>query len=508
MLYDAGGPDRTRFDQAFDVCVIGAGPAGVTVARALAAQGYQVALMEAGDFDFSDQSQAFYKGDAIGVTSYPTDELRLRYFGGTSGHWEGKCRSLDATDFAVRPWMPLSGWPIGKAQLDPFAVEASAILDLSAASDPPDIKVEQKTDRYLSFDWRYSPPTRFGDKYRDELTAAERIAFCIKANLVDLRLSDDLSTVEAAVFRSYAGDDPGFTVKARIYALCLGGLENPRALLNCRSQVPVGIGNDNDVVGRYFCDRPTVFTGDLLSTVPLGEGARYIPTPAYAEAQKFSNFELSVEPRDVPQSSLAGAAEATAACMTPGINRLLDRVGRSRGVCYWGGFDEFIVRYKPDSYPVARIGMTVEQTLNPDSRVSVSEEKDAFGLNRIRVDWQLTDADYRTIRDATVAFGAHVAEMDSGRLRLRPWMLEEKLVMPNIDEGAGLVDGRQHMCSTRMSTDPKTGVVDADCRVHTVGNLFIGGSSVFATSGYARPTYTIVQLALRLGGHIGSLLSV
>ncbi|MFO1143973.1 MAG: GMC family oxidoreductase [Amaricoccus sp.] len=464
--------------------------------------------MEAGELDFSERSQAFYVGQVVGESSCPTDESRLRYFGGTSGHWEGKCRLLDPTDFRVRPWMPLSGWPIDQTDLDPFLAEAAAIVDLPQARNLPDLPCAQAEVRFRQFQWQWSAPTRFGEKFRDELVASGRVTLGINANLVDLGLSDDKRTVTSAHFRSYAADDPGFTVRARAYALCMGGLENPRALLNCRSQRPMGIGNEHDLVGRYFCDRPTVATADLLLAGPFGdEVVCFAPTPEFAAAQRLANFSISIEPRTVHPLDLEDALTATASCLTPGIQRMLERNG-SRGHCLWGGLTEFSVRHDPQAHPVARIGMSLEQALNPDSRVSLGEDKDAFGLNRLRLDWRLTEADYRTLREATIAFGAHVAEQQLGRLRLRRWLLRDDPELPEVDSGSGLVDGRQHMCTTRMSTDPATGVVDADCRVHSVDNLFIGGSSVFATPGNAKPTFTIVQLALRLGQHIGQLLAV
>ncbi len=315
-------------------------------------------------------------------------------------------------------------------------------------------------------------------------------------------------SVTGAVFRSYAADDPGFVVKARAYALCLGGLENPRALLNCRSQLPAGIGNEHDLVGRYFCDRPTVATADMLSAKPLGTEPTYFgPVPHFAKAQGFANFALSVEPLHHRETGLAKAIWVTTACLTPDIHQLFARAGK-RTHCLWGGLTEFGVRHDPKSHPVARIGVALEQSLNPDSRVSLSDEKDGFGLNRIRLDWRLAEKDYRTLRDATIAFGAHAAEQNLGRVRLRDWLLVENPVLPAPNSGNGIIDGRQHMCTTRMSDDAATGVVDANCRMHSVSNLFIGGSSVFSTPGNAKPTLTIVQLALRLGQHIQELLTV
>ena len=113
----------------YDVCVIGAGAAGITVTRALRRTGTSIGLLESGGFDFDDDTQALYQGtttSSILGRGYLTS-TRLRYFGGTTNHWNGMCRPLDESDFIVRPWVPHSGWPITAADLAPFYRQASAV---------------------------------------------------------------------------------------------------------------------------------------------------------------------------------------------------------------------------------------------------------------------------------------------------------------------------------------------------------------------------------------------
>ena len=148
--------------------------------------------------------------------------------------------------------------------------------------------------------------------------------------------------------------------------------------------------------------------------------------------------------------------------------------------------------------------MAQEQAQNPDSRVMLGAERDAFGLHRVALDWRLSELDVHTMRTAVNAFGAHMAEQGIGRAQIRPWLLAEPAQIPGVlDDEVG---GKHHMCTTRMAADPRHGVVDDDCRVHCVANLYIGGSSVFATTGHCNPTYTLTQLALRLGDHLAGLL--
>ena len=265
MLHDVDTPEgRAAFARPFDVCVIGAGPAGITLARRLAGQGLEVALMEAGGTEWSEESQAIAVGESVGVTYPDLDVARLRYLGGSSGHWNGLCRPFDQADFEARPGNPDAGWPIGRADLDPYTADVHDILDLvpiPAEGPAGDLVTGTGFQRLHYF---RSAPTRFGEKYLDALTTAPRIALGIHANLVDLRLDDAHATVTGAVFKGYAPGDEGFAVSARAYALCCGGIENARLLLNFTSQVPAGIGNQNDVVGRYYNDHPG-------TPPPLGE---------------------------------------------------------------------------------------------------------------------------------------------------------------------------------------------------------------------------------------------
>ena len=137
MRFDAGGPDRALFAaRTFDVCVIGTGPAGMTLARTLAARGLDVALMEGGEMEWTPESQDAYIGENVGLEYFDLDTARLRMFGGTSGHWHGQCREFDPGAFLARPHHPLGAWPIGKADLDPYQAAADAILDVSAPAQP------------------------------------------------------------------------------------------------------------------------------------------------------------------------------------------------------------------------------------------------------------------------------------------------------------------------------------------------------------------------------------
>ena len=367
----------------------------------------------------------------------------------------------------------------------------------------PDEPVAEGDGAFRTIGWRRSPPTRLAPKYQDEIAAAGNLALCLNANLVDLRLSDALDTVTGAVFKSFQPGDPGFSVKASCYCLCLGGLENPRALLNFRGQLPEGIGNQNGLVGRHFHDHVAIEVADILleERVEVSE-LSYAPTKAYQDAHDMLNMAFMVTPRTPGDNSLLKQLVRTAECATPFIQRLTETVRDVTLKCRAGGLTELMVQRDPENYPSGSITVQTEQPLIAESRVFLNDEKDSFGLNRITLDWRLDDRYYQTLRETTIALGGVLAEQGVGRIKLRNWLLEERPVLPMRAENVGPVAGLHHMGTTRMATDPTMGVVDANCRVHGLSNLYIGGSSVFPTGGYVNPTYSIVQMSLRLADHL------
>ena len=295
MIVDTAA-ERGAFVSNFDVCVIGTGPAGISLARRLSAAGASVALMEAGGLEIDAESQDAYAGTGAGLDYLPLDTCRQRSLGGTSNQWGGMCRNLNSYDFAAHPWHHWSGWPIGKADLDPYRADVRDILELSypvktyrrdptqqpnpdpSFDDPldfPDVLLTQTSARLRRISFRFSPPVRFGEKFRAEIAASKRIRLGLNANLVDLRLSGDHGAVTEAVFRCYEPADPGFAVRARFFALCAGGIENARILLAARSQAPEGIGNRNDLVGRFFNEHPTFTVADVLYERPVELGFQF-----------------------------------------------------------------------------------------------------------------------------------------------------------------------------------------------------------------------------------------
>ena len=505
MFLDANTASASAFERHWDVCVVGTGPAGMTLARRLAAQGFDVALMEAGDLEVTWESQDFYQGAVAGMAYYDLDVCRLRTFGGTSQHWGGRCRALEAYNFEPLPYHRLSGWPIAKSDLDPYSEEADSILDLIPASAVPDMPVGDGLEELVDIRFRQSTPTRFADKYSAEIQASAKITLIHNAALVDLRLSENGAAVTGAVFRPSRPGGADFGIQARFYSLCLGGLENPRFLLNANSQIPAGIGNQHDLVGRYFCERPTYRIADVLfdDRVPPSDG--FMPTLAAMKHHETLSFNLMLETRG---DSLTRAAARSLACSGDFMEDLAKRVLGHKVDCGRDGFFGALEVRRSGADRIGTLGIILEQELNPDSRVTLGDDLDAFGQRRIVLDWRLTERDVHTMYRAAEFMGRSLAARGYGRLKIHDWLRAEPADIPQMgEEGDHQVAIHHHLCTTRMSADPREGVVDADCRVHGIDNLHLGGSSVFATAGFANPTYTIVQMALRLGDHLGQRLT-
>jgi choline dehydrogenase-like flavoprotein len=364
---------------------------------------------------------------------------------------------------------PDSGWPIAKSDLDGYAAETDDILDLEP--NDPATSGKQKFKPLEPISFRFSPPTRFRTKYRDELARSTLIRMYLNANLVEIGLDEARRNVTELRFKSFTRDG-SFAVKANQFVFCLGGIENARFLLNSE------LGNRYDLVGRYFCEHLIFTVGDLLLKTRRRIPKFLGPTPEFLSRAGTLNFGLRV--KRLPQS--AKSYLDLLRCSTT-VQSIGGWIGKDLG-CDRPG----------------RLRIASEQALNPNSRVQLVDRVDRFGLRQVALNWQISEIDRHTIRIAAVECGKIFATEDIGRARPLPWILDQAMDLPSIDQDD--VIGMHHMCTTRMSSDPRKGVVDANCRVHDVANLYLAGSSVFATSGHSNPTYTIIQLALRLPTHI------
>jgi choline dehydrogenase-like flavoprotein len=442
------------------------------------------------------------------------------FLGGTTNHWNGYCAPLQPIDFRPRSWVPHSGWPISRQDLEPFYRRAQPICQLGpyaySAGMWEKLGVEphafEASEIELCF-WQRSPPTRFGEVYRAELARADNVRVLLHGNVTNIETDPSASVVRHLDVRTLDGKRG--QLRAKVYVLACGGIENARLLLLSDSVEPAGLGNRHDLVGRFFMEHPhaepgVVVTDDARDLTGvyrhyLYEGARLDPSFCAGEA---------MQEREQVLNSHAFLFAETESGLGVQAGRQLWREVRQRQMPddlaekVWAmvrDLDEvaaFGWRVVTDQRPYTSIrslyfSVRSEQAPNPASRVTLAHERDALGLRRVQLDWQLTDLDKRTVDALTRTLGAEVARLNLGRVRLADWLLDGTPAWPPDMHG-----GAHHLGTTRMTADPRDGVVDADCRVHGVGNLYIAGSSVFATGGCANPTLTIVALALRFVDHL------
>ncbi len=470
--------------------------------------------------------QALYTGENVGHDYDELDTVRLRYFGGTTNHWQGYCAPLAAMDFQIRDWVPHSGWPITRSDLEPFYRRASPICQLGPYGYGKQALAELGVRPY-DFDpaeiasclFRFSPPTRFGEVYRSELERATNIRVVLHANVANIQANEAASAVRYVDVRSL--DGKAGRVKANAYVLACGGIENARLLLLSDGVERAGLGNRHDLVGRFFMEHPFLETGVVVTDDVSGLAQTYAKRSlagvefqvtlcagnAMQKRERVLNSHVYLDAVAAPGPQAArrlwGKIKSwweigeTPENLAEDIWRAVRDIGDVAEVAY----HMLLTGQRGKAYAASGFLQCVqscEQAPNPSSRVTLANEKDSLGLRRSQLDWRLTDLDRRTFRPLTESLAAEFTRLNIGRVRLADWMLGGKDPL----WGSDMSGGRHHMGTTRMAAEPERGVVDADCRVHHLDNLYIAGSSVFPTGGSVNPTLTIVALAVRLADHL------
>lgn len=478
-----------------DVVLVGGGACGITLADRLSRAGASVLLLEGGGTAYDQSSQELYSGPAEGTCLEADAEYlsstRLRYFGGTTNHWAGWCRPFDPIDFEQRDWVEGSGWPISHEEFSRSVPEAEKILEtlsFGADDDPTygDWELFRQSSLAARTVFHFSPPVRFRTKYGDSLIRSQRVRLVLNANVLRLRLNpagDRVASLDVAA-------EPGreFSVHGRLVVLAAGGVENARLLLLSDDVQQSGVGNARDLVGRYFMDHPHRRVGTALLRIlptdmrayrsPKDRTQRRMPTISLAEEYRRRRGLLGGTVQMVRRQS--ARHDEPLVRTIAGLDRLSGRNAEGSG--------------RPLE---ATLNIRTEQSPNPASRVRLDDQLDRFGLRRARLDWQLREQDLTTITETIRVIAAEFARTGVGRIR--------SAIDPD-DPWTGTVGGEHHVGTTRMAKSSSTGVVDSNCRVFGVENLYAAGSSVFPTAGYVNPTFSLVTLTVRLAEHLAQQL--
>jgi choline dehydrogenase-like flavoprotein len=492
-----------------DICIVGAGVAGIAMALEWINTPYKVILLEGGGFSVESKMQELYRGKSIGQRYYPLHSSRLHYFGGTSGHWTGFCSPFDPIDFKKRDWVPHSGWPIQYSELHPYYERARKAVEIESANFDfeywkarvPDL-VPMPLDESVIWNkmWQFSPPTRFGTRYKDAIVNAKNIFLYTHANVVNIETNEPVSNVKQVRIKNFSGKE--HVVKAKCFVMACCSIQNARMLLASNQQAAGGLGNDHDLVGRFFMDHLEVTSSELL--MPVARQMKLYHPWVYSETKvraelavseqkqaqlKILNGTSGLIPKEIARNqpanidSFSDDAVATV--------QMWDEIDKQRQETKSKEKENFLFRE-------LELFTRMEQSPNPNSRIQLDAERDELGVPRATLDWQLTALDKRSIRKLQQLIGEEVGRSELGRIRLMDWLQDEN----NSEWPATLGGGWHHMGTTRMADNPKEGVVDANCKVFGIANLYMAGSSCYTTSGAANPTLTLVALTLRLSEYL------
>lgn len=548
-----------------DICIIGSGPAGLSIALQFVGTGADVIVLESGGTDPDPEVEDLSEIDSVGVRRAPQDVTRARRLGGTSSLWSGRCGIFDPIDFAPRSWVPESGWPIDERDLAPYFDRAGRLLGLGPARYRGQQAEELSESRAVRWDRRSFEPVvyqasvheagrtdalrtfvadgvegaehigvlqhagapravDFGEAYGPSLRAASDVRVVTGMTVTEIRTADDGTAVRGVDATSIDGTRR-LEVRAPRVVVCAGGIDNARLLLASRSDDPRGVGNRHDMVGRYLMDHPftatVVYRGSGSTELRRQLGHRWVDvdgirhvysvgvrlSPERQRREGLLNGAIHMVEHGERESPLREAAQLAGAVRRGQVGgdtlATAWRVARRPDRVATGAYDRFVLR-RPSLTDPDRVdfGAVVEQVPDRSSRVTLSDRLDGTGRPRAQIDWRAADAEFETMVRMTTLFQDEIQRLGLEAPERMPWLER------GADEWRTHIHDMAHpMGSTRMSSDPTSGVVDEHCEVHGVRGLYVAGGSVFPTAGHMNPTLMIVSLALRLADHLRSEMS-
>ncbi|CAN1503257.1 BetA Choline dehydrogenase and related flavoproteins [Rhabdaerophilaceae bacterium] len=530
------------------LCIIGAGPAGISLALQMMGSGIDVTLVAGGALEHDDAAQGLYAGEVTDAALHsPLTEYRHRQFGGSSATWGGRCMPFDPIDFESRDWIEGARWPISYADLAPFYPDANSLAEAGDCDYDASTAVVGGMRAMIagfkpqSFDLdrieRFSCPTNFGRRYGERLRRAGNIRVLLNAHCVGLQRGENGLGISSAILRTLGGAE--FSVTAERYVLAAGGIETARLLLASSSQAdPTGIGNSHDQVGRNYLCHIAGTMGELAFTEAAAavwhgydrawDGTycrrRMALRPDVQRDRRVGNIVMRLHhPRLTDPAHERGILSAiylakplisyeyakrlhggepmsARLLLRHGLNVLREPFGTVAFLANWARLRTLAARKFPSLIVAPRnrvfsLDIHAEQVPNPDSRITLSSERDHFGQPQARVDWRYKPLDLETVRVALATLRDEISAWGGGTLTYN----ESEIPDAMLRDGAY---GGHHIGTARMALSPEEGVVDANARVFGTDNLYVAGSALFPTSSQANPTLTLVALALRLAAHL------
>jgi choline dehydrogenase-like flavoprotein len=530
-----------------DVCIIGGGAAGITIAHELKESGLSIIIVESGGERKDQQVQSLSAGEVSSESLHPPVHMyRERLLGGSSTIWGGRCVPFDEIDFETRDHIPFSGWPVSYHELQPFYERALWYCEAgdndfsvgAVGSDHPFIEGYDEKVFEVGIE-RYSPPTNFGRRYGPALFHAPRLTVVLNATCVELIPAAQGDAIASARFATFASNE--FEIKSTFYVIATGGLEVVRLLAASRRNSSAGVANSSGMLGRfYMChiegtfgalqlspsSRPVVWNFERTkdgvyarrklrlkdtqqrnhrtlnmifrlhhanpvdprhqnSILSLMYLSKRFILPEYR--RKITTVELS-ELGKLPQGqALLVSHLLNVARDTPSLMKFIFKWIYARHAAYHR--IPYVALHSPNGrYP---LDFNSEQTPNPASQVSLTHDLDFFGVPQLHVEWRRSSDDIQSIAKTYRLLRSSLEAAQLGTVEFEDETLEERL------SECGPVGGH-HIGTARMSSNPKLGVVDEHCRAHDLENLYVASSAVFPTCGHANPTLTILALSVRI----------
>jgi choline dehydrogenase-like flavoprotein len=504
-----------------NICVIGSGAAGLAIATELAGGPQSVIVLESGGLTIEPATQGLYRSETAGLAHGGIHELRFRVFGGTTTRWAGQALPLLDIDFTHRSWIPYSGWPLRRSEFDPYYERACRMLKIppfpstgSNGKDSP-ISYDPAFDRRLLVPIvsRFSRRPNLATSHGRHLASCSNVRVVLHANVTELVSDPAGSTIDAARARALSGKT--ITVEAESFVVCAGGIETPRLLLVSDRYADGGLGNSHDLVGRFFQDHPAVVVGPIQGgdrphtretfRPRRVRGIRY--QPLFRASDQLQRKDALTNVGGAVEYAQGQAVQSAKTIFRSAQERHLGAEARAalRDVVQQpvpaisAAWRYFLLRQPAlDTAGLPVLAVGGEQIPNPESRVYLSPERDVLGMPRLVLQWRLTDQEVRTWRRFAEVAADGLEKRGFGRVALEEFRLPD-----DPDDLSGIViDAGHHIGTTRMAQNPKHGVVDRDCRVFGLSNLYIASSAVFPTGGFSNPTLTIVALAIRLADRL------
>lgn len=470
-----------------DICIIGAGAAGITLALQLKGLGKRVLLMESGGLEYGPDTQKLNEGRNSGLKYPPLGSTRLRFFGGTTNHWAGQSTPLDEIDFETRSWVPNSGWPIDYKEFSQYLDGASEVCKLTTDTFSNEEWSKRTGDMFETpgietciFGYP-SPITRFGQAYRDEIENASDIECILFANAVSLNCNELTGELNSVEFKSLEGVSK--LVRANKFILACGALQNIKLLLN---SVSSGINNSNDLIGAFFMEHPNYSVGEV--EIDIGE-----VNPRLIKPRELSNgidtridFKLTAS-----EQKRLGVLNHTAF--------LFEKAKRATSNSWKGKMNSFLnrVESKVESITKSKVyafKFRLEHAPSKQNRVSLSDSVDELQMQQLDLNLSFGDLEEKTLALVMSEFARHFAANHLGKVNVS--------AIPKKGWENKVGWQYHHFGGTRMSVSPEEGVVDTNLRCHHHPNLYIASTSTFPTGGHANPTLNLVAMTLRLAEHL------